>query len=248
MPLRRISAAERRARLAVRHLLSPANRTDDVVAITDSLVALHSSDPVTVYLAATARMRHPSLDAVASALYEERSLLRHHAMRRTLWVLGHETARRAHHAVTVTLLNRQRRMLEDAVAASAIPGDPARWIESATEAVTEVLTEKGPLTAREIGQLLPDLTVPVPIGSGKFATTQPAHSRLLLVLGFAGRVLRARPTGSWINSQYRWAAAATWFPEGFGDLDRRSAAADLARHWLRSFGPATRADLQWWTG
>ncbi|MEI2697757.1 MAG: hypothetical protein V9E94_05230 [Microthrixaceae bacterium] len=77
---------ERRARLAGRHRLDPSARTDDVAAIADSVVALHSSDPVSVFLSALARMRHPSIAAVEAALYEARSVIRFHAMRRTLWV------------------------------------------------------------------------------------------------------------------------------------------------------------------
>ena len=49
-----ITVDERRARLARRHLLLPEHRTDDVAAIADAVVALHSSDPVTVYLSAAA--------------------------------------------------------------------------------------------------------------------------------------------------------------------------------------------------
>ena len=75
MPARRIDAAERRARLAVRHRLAASRRTDDVVAIADNLVALHSSDPVTVYLSVLARMRNPLLAAVDKALYDDRTLL-----------------------------------------------------------------------------------------------------------------------------------------------------------------------------
>ena len=87
------------------------------------------------------------------------------------------------------------------------------------------------------------------IGTGRQATSVAAHTRLLLVLGFAGDVVRARPTGTWINGQYRWAAADGWIPGGIdAGLDKRTAAAGLARLWLRSFGPATRADLQWWAG
>ena len=78
-------------------------RTDDVVAIADDLVALHSTDPVTVYLSAAARMRTPALEPLAAVLYDDRTLIRHHAMRRTLWVFGHEAARLAHHATPAAL-------------------------------------------------------------------------------------------------------------------------------------------------
>ena len=245
MPARRIDAAERRARLAVRHRLLPSRRTDDVVAIADDLVALHSSDPVTVYLSALVRMATPSLHAVDKALYDDRTLLRHHAMRRTLWVGGHETTRLAHAAATVDLHRVQYRMLHESLAAAGIT-DPDAWIAAGRDAVLGLLAE-GPTTARDVGRRLPDLALPITVG--RLANTGAAHTRLLLVLGFAGAVVRARPTGTWINGQYRWAAADGWVPGGIdAGLDKRDAAAGLARRWLRSFGPGTRADLQWWAG
>ena len=244
---RRIDADERRARLAVRHRLVPSRRTDDVVTIADDLVALHSSDPVTVYLSVLARMANPSLAAVEKALYDDRTLLRHHAMRRTLWVAGPETTRLAHAAATADLHRVQHRNLCTALSGAGIT-DPDAWITAGRAAVLAALAE-GPMTARDVGRLLPELAVPVPIGTGRQATTAAAHTRLLLVLGFAGAVVRARPTGTWINGQYRWADADGWVPGGIGTgLDRRTAAAGLARLWLRSFGPGTRTDLQWWAG
>jgi hypothetical protein len=111
-----------------------------------------------------------------------------------------------------------------------------------------VLTElaDGPLTAREVGLRLPELAG-LTINIGRIPNPSPAHTRVLLVLGFAGRVLRARPTGTWINGQYRWAAADGWVPGGLGEpLDPREAAAGLARRYLAAFGPATRTDLAWW--
>lgn len=242
-----IDAAERRARVSRRHRHAPESRTDDVVAIADGLVALHSTDPVTVYLSVAARMRTPAFGPLETALYYERSLLRHHAMRRTLWVLGHESTRLAHHGATRAIARVQRRNLLSTLDAGGVP-DPERWLAAADEQVHELLAAEGPLTAREVGVRLPELARPVPVGGGRFATTQAAHTRVLLVLGFAGRVVRARPTGTWINGQYRWAAAESWSPGVFGAGDARAAAAGLARRWLHAFGPATRTDLQWWAG
>ena len=59
---RKITIDERRARLAERHRLTTATKTDDIAAIADSVVALHSSDPATVYLSALARMQHPEIE------------------------------------------------------------------------------------------------------------------------------------------------------------------------------------------
>ncbi|WP_224386482.1 winged helix DNA-binding domain-containing protein [Pseudonocardia sp. ICBG1293] len=250
-PHRHVTDAERRARLVTRHRLAPHTRTDDVVTIADDLVALHSTDPVTVYLSAAARMATPSLAPVATALYEDRTLLRHHAMRRTLWVFGHAHAALAHHAATVDVAAVQRRDLLRQAAAAGVD-DPEGWYGDATDAVLALLAGRGPTPAREVGAALPGLAAQRLVLPG--GGPQPAHTRVLLVLGFEGRVLRAEPLGTWINGQYRWAAADSWVPGGIGTVAtadgdvRRAAAAGLARAHLRAVGPVTRDDLRWWAG
>ncbi|MDQ4116144.1 MAG: winged helix DNA-binding domain-containing protein [Actinomycetota bacterium] len=245
MAVPRLDDEQRRRRIATRHRLASAHRTDDVVAITDGLVGLHSTDPVTVYLSAAARMRTPDLRAVDRALYEDRTVLRHHAMRRTLWVFGRENARLAHHAATVDVAAVQRRKLFAQLAAGGVD-DPAGWLERAETAIADALRAAGPMPAREVGTLVPEIAATaIPIERGVY----PGHTRALLVMGFEGRVLRARPTGSWINGQYRWADADGWVPGGLGpELPRREAAGGLATAYLRAFGPAGRDDLRWWAG
>jgi hypothetical protein len=244
VPLPEIGPGQRRARLVTRHRLAAADRTDDVGAIVDDLVALHATDPVTVYLSAAARMRTPALAPLETALYDERTLLRHHAMRRTLWVFGHGNARLAHHGATVDVAAVQLRNLLKQLDAAGI-ADPAAWLAQARATIHDLLAAEGPMPARDVGRRLPDLAFPVPIGDGTVA----AHSRVLLIMGFDGQVLRARPTGTWINGQYRWAAADMWVPGGLGTpVDRPVAAAGLAAAYLRAFGPAERDDLRWWAG
>ncbi|GAA4545863.1 winged helix DNA-binding domain-containing protein [Pseudonocardia xishanensis] len=239
-----IDAAQRRARLVARHRLTPETRTDDLSVLVDDLVCLHSTDPVSVYLSAAARMATPALEPLHRALYEDRTLLRHHAMRRTLWVLGPEHARIAHHAATADVAAVQHRNLMRQLAAGGY-ADPEGTLRDARAEIHDLLRAEGPLPAREVGLRLPHLTTPVPIQAAEV----PLHSRVLLVMGFDGEVLRARPTGTWINGQYRWAAADTWVPGGLGEpLPKRAAAAGLARAYLRAFGPATREDLKWWAG
>jgi hypothetical protein len=242
-----IEAEERRARLAERHLLMPTSRTDDVPAIADALVALHSSDPVTVYLSALTRMIHPSIEAVEDALYEQRSLIRHHAMRRTLWVATPEVVRQMHAAATRGLLEPERRRTCGLLANSGVK-DPERWLAAAEDQVLADLHQHGPSTARELGQRVDALRQPLQLAPGKrYAATQSAHTRVLLILCLTGQVVRGRPS-SWINGAYRYAAADSWLPGGLGELDPRQAAADLIDRWLRRFGPGTTTDLRWWTG
>ncbi|MBA3719830.1 MAG: winged helix DNA-binding domain-containing protein, partial [Nocardioidaceae bacterium] len=81
-----IAVAERRARLARRHRLAPGHRAANVVEATRSVVCLHGTDPVTVYLSALARVDGMAMSDLDRALYVDRSLVKHLAMRRTLFV------------------------------------------------------------------------------------------------------------------------------------------------------------------
>jgi hypothetical protein len=105
------------------------------------------------------------------------------------------------------------------------------------------------MTARALGQLVPELRQPIVMSPGKrYAATVSAHTRVLLQLCFEGSVIRTKPTGSWINGAYTYAATDSWLPGGLGSLSPRDAARDLADRWLRAFGPGTTKDLQWWAG
>jgi hypothetical protein len=242
-----IDAEQRRARLAERHRLLLRTRTDNLPEIADDLVVLHSSDPVSVFLSAMARMVHPSVEAVERALYTDRSLIRHHGMRRTLWVATPPVVRLMHAAATRDLIATERRRTRQLLAASGVD-DPEQWLAEAEEQVLADLREHGPSTAREIGQRGGALRQRLQLAPGKaYAAVQSAHTRVLYILGFDGKMLRGQPS-SWINGAYRYVDAESWLPGGFGDLDPRQAAAELAGRWLQRFGPATTTDLQWWMG
>jgi hypothetical protein len=246
---RRITAGERRARLAQRHRLLPSTRTDDVAAIADSVVALHSSDPVSVFLSVMARMQHPSVEAVEAALYEDRSVIRLHAMRRTLWVATPPVARIAHASSTTKLLGPEHRRFVKLLADSGVSDHGDEWIASAKEQVLAALHRIGEASTRQLGEAVPALRQPIELSPGtRYAATQYTHGRVMLHLGFEGVVVRSRPTGSWVNSQYRWAAMDDWLPGGIVGTDPRAASAELVRRWLHAFGPGTTADVQWWTG
>jgi len=246
---RKITVGERRARLAERHRLTTATRTDDIAAIADSVVALHSTDPATVYLSAAARMRHPAIDAVSKALYENRTVVRHHAMRRTLWVFTPEVARIAHIACTEAVAANQRKLLAKMIEDSGVAADGAAWSKTAKAETLAALATMGTATARQLGKQVPHLTEKLQlVVGGRVVNTQAAHTRLLLGLGFDGAIIRGQPSGSWNASEYPWSVAEQWLPGGLTGADPQTAAAELARRYLDRFGPATTADLQWWAG
>ena len=246
--MRVVTADERRARLARRHRLLPEARVDDVARIADDLVALHSTDPVTVYLSAMVRMRHPSVVAVEQALYVDRAVVRHHAMRRTLWVATPDVVRLMHAAATRKLIGPEHRRTAKLLAESGID-DPDSWLDVARDQVLAALAEHGPMTARSLGDRVPALRHKVVMAPGKKHTAiVSAHTRVLLNLGFEGQIVRTRPTGTWINGAYTYAAMDSWLEGGLVEHDAREAAPDRALRGLEAFGPGTSDDLRWWMG
>ena len=83
--MRSFTVEERRARLARRHFLSePADSIDTVVA---NLVGLHATDPATPYLSLWARLPGFTVADLDADVYDRRTLVKHLAMRRTLWTV-----------------------------------------------------------------------------------------------------------------------------------------------------------------
>ncbi len=233
--------------MAQQHRLSPGVRVDDVATIADSMVALHCSDPASMFLSATARMANPSVMAIESALHGDRSVVRHHGMRRTLWGYTPEVARVVHAATTVKIAEAEWKQLRKWVASSAID-EPDSWLDAMCAQTLAVVRREGPLSARQLGKLAPELTTKILAGSGKYKIEQSVHTRLLLNLGFDATIVRTRPTGTWVSSEYEWSIMAQWLGHELTGLDLTWAREDLARRYLHAFGPATTVDLQWWTG
>ena len=246
--MHRITTAERRRRLADRHRLTPAGRVDDAAVLTADLVALHSSDPATVHLSCLVRMAEPSIAAVESALYRDRSLVRHHAMRRTIWVMTPDTARLAHAATTEKVARNERKRNLQAVEASSVTDDPGAWFDAGVAEIRALLAAEGPLGTREIGRRLPHLAVPLEFGSAKHSATLNAHTKLLQGGGFESEFVRVAPTGSWTSAEYLWTITEDWLGHPLAGLDTREAAAGLVERYLTRFGPATQTDLTWWLG
>ncbi|WCD96363.1 winged helix DNA-binding domain-containing protein [Streptomyces sp. HUAS 31] len=242
--VRYIGTAERRARLGLRHRLTGATRAEDPAGVADSLVALHGTDPATVYLAVGARLADPAKTVAETerALYEDRTLVRMHGMRHTVFVFPTELTAVVHASTGLAVAARERASLIKSMAKAGAPD--AAWLAEVEESTLAALARRGQATAAELAQDEPRLRERFVYAAGKsYEGVHTVSTRLLRVLGVEGKVVRGRPLGSWTSSQFRWAVA----PE-HPELDTSAAQAELLRRWLTVCGPATEADLKWWTG
>lgn len=261
--MRQIDVHERRRRLAARHGLAPrgdGTMLPGPVEAARSVVALHATDPATVYLSVRARTASSLTPAViADSMYERRELVRMLAMRRTVFVVPAECVPLVQASTTNKIAADQRALLLkllgqiDVLAPGTTPGTPAgeleQWLAEVERSVLRALAEIGrPATGAELSAAEPRLRTAVRLAVGKpYEATQNITSRVLLVLAAQGKIVRGRPVGSWLSQQYRWALAEQWLAPA-GPVDEALARAELARQWLMAFGPAPLGDLKWWTG
>ncbi|MFC5145524.1 winged helix DNA-binding domain-containing protein [Streptomyces aureoversilis] len=242
----RVTDDQRRARLARRHLLHPGRRAGSVEEVADALVGLHATDAATVYLSACARLAEPSPAEVERALYEDVTLVKLLSMRRTLFAVTTELAPYVSSSTARAIALRERATLLKHLRENSeghAPWDEQRLARTERE-VLDALAARGEATTAELSKDVPALRETLLMSPCKpYEARQSVGSRVLRMLASDGHLRRARPRGSWTSSLYPWALV----PQ-IPDVDVREAKAEVARRWLASYGPATEADLKWWTG
>jgi len=249
--LRTIDDRERRARLGRRHHLAGPARAGDVVTVAGDLVGLHGSDPATVFLAARARLRRPqdTVAALEAALYEDRTLVRTLCMRRTMFVVPLDLVPVVQAAVTDALVPGERRRAARMIEESGIADDGAAWLAAMEAETLAELVARKEATGAELSKAVAGLNHQIPVGEGKtWAGTIGMTTRVLFLLATEQRIVRGRPKGTWTSSQYRWSPIEAWLPGGVPTMAADAARAELVRRYLTAYGPATTADIKWWTG
>jgi hypothetical protein len=245
--VRLIGVEERRARLAVRHRLVASATASTPVEAARGVVALHATDPASVFLSVQARTAGVQVETIERALYDERSLIRMLGMRRTMFVVPVELVPFVQAACTRSIAAQQRTRYAKFLVEGGV-GD-AEWLAEVEDATALALAARGEATGAQLSADEPRLRTKLLMSKGKpYEAWQNITTWVLVLLSADGRIVRGRPLGSWTSSQYRWSPAATWLPDGIPDLPVETARAELVRRWLAAYGPGTIADLRWWTG
>jgi winged helix DNA-binding protein len=245
--MRSFTVEERRARLARRHFLAESARSiDGVVA---DLVGLHATDPAAPYLSVWARMPGFAVADLDAELYERRTLVKHLAMRRTLWTVRAADLPLIQSAASDRVADNERRRLVADAQKAGLSDDGEAWLDTACAAVLRYLDDHGAASAKELRAALPELAGRYDYAPGKrWGGETPLAPRVLTVLSVRGDIVRGPNDGAWTISRPRWTPMARWLPSVSAPEAPEVARTELVRRWLRAFGPATETDVKWWFG
>jgi len=220
-----------------------------VVEAADSLVCLHATDPGTVFLSARARVEELDVADMQRALYDERSLVKHLAMRRTLFAFSRATLPVAQAGASARVADPERRRLIRDVEKAGLEKDGERWLAEAEKAIAEALAGGREATSSELREEIPLLAGAITYGEGKsWGGKMPVGPRVLTILSASGRVVRASNAGGWTSSRPRWTSMESWLGEELDPPAEEDGVAGLVERWLRAFGPGTAGDIKWWLG
>ena len=252
MPTEQLKLGHVNRHLARKQHLWPAGRVQDLLQVVRDIVALHATNPAGPYLSLWARVPGFQRSALDEMLYDRHELVRALCMRTTLHLVpGDEVSfffRAFAERRTPAELERQAALL---VQSGLCQQEGARaLLGELHRRVLDVVVARGPSTVRDIARMVPELTAKVQHSAGKsYAGEFSVGSRLVPGMCALGLLVRARPRGTWRSTLHQYAALSDWLPEvDLAAVASEKARAWLVRHYLAAFGPATLADVQWWTG
>jgi Winged helix DNA-binding domain len=187
---------------------------------------IQAQDPGAARLSFRSRTRGLTAADIDRARTEERSLLRTWLMRKTIHIVATEDAGWMLPLFEPTIESWSRRRLEQL-------GMPPRTQERALRAIAAALDD-GPLTRPEAGARATDAGIALDAQT-RLHVTGLAVSSGLALLG------PDRGAQAMLIRREEWIGAAPPF-------DRDRALAELARRYVRGFGPATDRDFAYWAG
>ena len=203
---------------------SPSHPAD----IAREIAGVQAQDPRAGRLAFRARDARLTAADVDRARTEERTLLRTWAMRKTAHLIASDDAPWLLPLYEPAQAEWSRRRLGQL-------GMDSRTAERAQKEIRRALNADGPLTRRELGERLERR------GIALDAQTRTHVMGLAVVSGLAFQ-------GPDRGAQPCLVLREEWLPAPPVGHERDAALAELARRYLRAFGPATEADFAGWAG
>ncbi len=241
--MRHVTDEERRARLGIRHALVPSARVGSAEATVESVVALHATDPATVYVSYWTRSEAPQAADLERALYRDRSLVKQLAMRRTLFVFPRDLLAATWASASVRVAHAEEARIAKGIMAAGVARDGHTWLREVRSQVLAVLAvHPEGLVAQKLRELIPALRVEARPSS------RSVVSQVLTYLGANADILRGGKAGNWRSPRTQWTIPEGWLVTLPAACTATDGYRELVRRWLQRFGPGTEEDLVWWLG
>lgn len=216
---------------------------------TTSVVCLHATEPATVYLSVAVRTEGVTVADVDRALYDDRSLVKQLAMRRTLFAFPRDLLPAAWGSASARVAATEHRKIARDAVGGGLTSDGEAWLAAARDEVLALLGAEGQLGAQQIRERVTALDAKVSTSaSEKWGGPIPIAPRVLTWLGARGDLVRGVNGGHWRTSRPQWTPMADWLGEVPDPWDERAGYAELVGRWLARFGPGTETDVVWWLG
>src|SRR5258708_27177251 len=194
-------------------------------------------------------MKDAEVGGIEHELYVARSLVRVLVMRRTALVLPPEEAAITRAACVRSVGQVQRRQLVHWIEKAGVAKDGAGWLRKLEESTFDAVATRGAATAVQVSQDVPLLRRELVVAEGTRNEARVSlGSFVLRLLAVDGRLVRGRPRGGWLSTQWSWSTTRYWLGEELMPWTIEEAQARLVRLGLEAFGPAAVHDVRWWTG
>ncbi len=161
--------------------------------------------------------------------HEEVAIVKHLAMRRTLFVFDEADLPVVHAACSDAVVRSTRAQLVRRLEASGDLADADRRLRDTERDVLAAPDEPGEATGKQLSRAVPALQRKIRMGEGRaWGGEVGVASNVLPILSVEGQLCRGRPNGSWTSSQHRRQRVPD---RGHRPLGADEAVARLTRRW-----------------
>jgi hypothetical protein len=212
------------------------------------MTVLHATEAPSVYLSLWARVGGLTTADVDRALYDDRTLVKQLAMRRTLFVFPRDLLPAAWGSASARVARALRTRFAKEIEQGGVARDGAAWLSRAEVATLARLADGSELSAKQLREQVAELEGRLDIGKGAYATNVSVAPRVLTQLAVEAKIVRGSNAGHWRTARPQWTAMESWLGDLPEPAKEREGYAELVRRWLVTFGPGTEADIVWWLG
>lgn len=200
----------------------------DLVEVVKDICGLHAQVASTPYLSLWNRIASFQKEELNNKLYQRRTLVKIWGMRGTLHIIPTE------------------HVVEYYQATKRAGGRHPLRLEPIHEQILKILDERGPLTAQELTEHIPELKNRV---QSKYPGVSTIGQLSLREMSQSTILVPSKPRGDWKSNLHTYVNFKTWLPcVNLQALNEHEAKKKVIFHYLSGFGPTMVEDITWWIG